>query len=103
MKDNKFIKELVQKLVDFRHEITRIYLISVKVGTSGNLKSFKLGLIVDDCIKSTSELAASIYFNIDSELPFDIVIYTQTEFYKLNKDVGTFAYKIVEAGTVLYG
>lgn len=103
MKDNKHIKELMQKLLDFCKEIRKIYLISIKVNTSEELTSFKLGLIVDNSIKSTSELAASLYFNIDCELPFDFVIYRQEEFDELKDEVGTFAFKINNSGTVLYG
>lgn len=103
MKDNRYVKELEQKLLEFCKEIKKIYLISVKVDTMGELTSFKFGLIVDDSIKSTSELAGSLYFNIDCELPFDLVIYTQTEFDGLRGEIGTFAWKIDNSGTVLYG
>ena len=103
MKDNKHVKELMQKLLDFCREIKKIYLISIKVNTDGELTSFKLGLIVDNNIKSTSELAGNLYFNIDCELPFDLVIYTQKEFDELKEEIGTFACKINNSGTVLYG
>lgn len=103
MKNNKHIKELQQKLLDYCKNIQKIYLISVKVDTVGDLKSFKFGLIVDDDIKSTSELAGDLYFNIDCELPFDLVIYTETEFNSLKDEEGTFAQKINDTGTVLYG
>jgi len=103
MKDNRYVKELEQKLLEFCKEIKKIYLISVKVDTMGELTSFKFGLIVDDSIKSTSELAGNLYFNIDCELPFDLVIYTQTELDGLRDEIGTFAWKIDNSGTVLYG
>ncbi|MBQ3566572.1 MAG: hypothetical protein IJA12_05275 [Oscillospiraceae bacterium] len=103
MKDNKYVKELQEKLLAFCKEIKKIYLISVKVDTMGELTSFKFGLIVEDSILSTSELAGNLYFNIDCELPFDLVIYTQQEFDSLKDEIGTFAYKINKSGTVLYG
>lgn len=103
MKDNRHVKELQEKLLNYCSEIRKIYLISVKVDTIGELTSFKFGLIVDDSIKSTSELAGNLYFNIDCELPFDLVIYTQKEFDSLKDEIGTFAWKIGNSGTVLYG
>jgi len=103
MKDNKNVKDLQQKLLDFCPEIKKIYLISVKVDTMGELTSFKFGLIIEDSVKSTSELAGNLYFNIDCELPYDLVIYTQQEFDKLKEEIGTFAWKIENSGTVLYG
>lgn len=103
MKDNKNVKDLQQKLLDFCPEIKKIYLISIKVDTMGELTSFKFGLIIEDSVKSTSELAGNLYFNIDCELPYDLVIYTQQEFDKLKEEIGTFAWKIENSGTVLYG
>ena len=103
MKDNNNVKDLQQKLLDFCPEIKKIYLISVKVDTMGELTSFKFGLIIEDSVKSTSELAGNLYFNIDCELPYDLVIYTQQEFDKLKDEIGTFAWKIENSGTVLYG
>lgn len=103
MKENQYIKSIQQKLLDYCSNIKRIYLISVKVDTMSELKSFKLGLIVDNNVKSTSELAGHLYFYVDSELPFDLVIYTENEFESLKNEIGTFAWKIFNSGTVLYG
>lgn len=103
MKDNKYVRELQQKLIDYCSNIKKIYLISVKVDNNSELKSFKFGLIVDNDIKSTSELAGHLYFDVDCELPYDLVIYTESEFDSLKDEIGTFAWKINNSGTVLYG
>lgn len=103
MKDNKYVNELKEKLINYCKNIIKIYLISVKVDIVGELKSFKFGLIVDNEVSSTSELAGQLYFNVDCELPFDLVIYTESEFDSLKNDIGTFAWKIENSGTVLYG
>ncbi len=103
MKDNKYVKDIEKKLLDHSKEIKRIYLVSVKVDTAGELTSFKLGLIVDDSVTSTSEYAARVYMDIDCELPYDIIVYTESEFERLKDDNGTFANKILSKGTVLYG
>ena len=103
MKDNKYIQEMKEKLIRECPQIQKIYLTSVKVDTSGKLTSFKLGLVVDDSVESSAELANSLYMELDSELPYDLIIYQQSKFDKLKEDVGTFANKINEQGTVLYG
>ncbi len=103
MKDNKYIKAMTEKLIGYSDSIETIYLVSVKVDTLGELTSFKLGLIVDDTVKSTSEFIAKLYIDIDCELPYDIIVYTQSEFDSLKDDNGTFANKIISKGTVLYG
>ena len=76
---------------------------SNKINTEGELTSFKIALVVDNSITSVSELECRLYLNIDSELPFDIVIYREEEFEELKNEIGTFAWKINNSGTVLYG
>ena len=50
-----------------------------------------------------SEMCIRDSLNIDCELPFDLVIYREDEFNKLKCEIGTFAWKINNSGTVLYG
>ncbi|MGN1480895.1 hypothetical protein [Porcipelethomonas sp.] len=103
MKNNPHIQKLVKSIADHCDELIRIYLISNKINTDGELTSFKLALIVDDQVKNSSELECRLYLNIDCELPFDIVIYREEEFDSLKNEIGTFAWKINNSGTVLYG
>lgn len=103
MKDNPYIKQLVDNIAEHCGELIKIYLISNKIDTNGELTSFKLALIVSNSIESSSELECRLYLNIDCELPFDLVIYREEEFDKLKCEIGTFAWKISNSGTVLYG
>lgn len=103
MKDNPHIQELVNNIAEHCDELIRIYLISNKINTQGELTSFKLALIVNDKVKSCSELECRLYLNIDCELSFDIVIYREKEFNQLKNEIGTFAWKINNSGTALYG
>ena len=103
MKDNKHIQDMKEKLIAECPEIQKIYLTSVKVDTSGELTSFKLGIVVDDSVESSAELANHLYMQLDCDLPYDLIIYQQTKFDKLKEEEGTFANKINEQGTVLYG
>ena len=103
MKDNPYIRKIVDTISSHCDELIRIYLISNKINTEGELTSFKIALVVDNSITSVSELECRLYLNIDSELPFDIVIYREEEFEELKNEIGTFAWKINNSGTVLYG
>lgn len=103
MKDNPYIRKIVDTIASHCDELIRIYLISNKINTEGELTSFKIALVVDNSITSVSELECKLYLNIDSELPFDIVIYREEEFEELKNEIGTFAWKINNSGTVLYG
>ncbi len=103
MKNNPYIKRLADSIAEHCNELKKIYLISNKIDTNGELISFKLAIIVDNSVESSSELECRLYLNIDCELPFDLVIYREDEFEKLKCEIGTFAWKIRNSGTVLYG
>lgn len=53
---------------------------------------------IDLCViaetDSKRELIADLYFNIDSEIPFDIVLYTPEEWEECKMDTSSFAHKI---------
>ena len=89
MKDNPYIKKLVNNIAEHCNELKKVYLISI--------------IIVDNSVENNSELECRLYLNIDCELPFDLVIYREDEFNKLKCEIGTFAWKINNSGTVLYG
>ena len=81
----------------------RIYLISHKTNQgTGQLISFKLALIVADDTKSISELECFLYTAVDSAYPYDLVLYTESEWASLSQDERTFAASIAKTGTVLY-
>ena len=82
----------------------RIYLISHKTNHATNqLASFKLALIVPDDTKSISELECYLYTAVDSDCPYDLVLYKESEWNTLSEDPRTFAWSIKEDGSVLYG
>lgn len=80
-----------------------IILISKKVNNQEELTSFKVAVLVDDDVSSISELECKIYIDVDSKIPYDIVIYRVSEWLYLKEDTSTFAYKICSQGVWLYG
>ncbi|MDE5917774.1 MAG: hypothetical protein K2G62_06585 [Oscillospiraceae bacterium] len=103
MTNNPEIQGVAAKLIEKCSDIEKIYLISNKISTNGTLTSFKLSLIVKDEVESISELECRLYMEVDSDMPYDIVLYTRKEFDELKDDEGTFAWKIYNSGAVLYG
>ena len=82
----------------------RIYLISHKTNhVTGELKSFKLAIIVSDDTANVSELECYLYTVVDCDYPYDLVLYKQSEWDTLSQDNRTFAWSIRETGSVLYG
>jgi hypothetical protein len=93
----------VSNTIGERYSPRGIVLISKKVNNHGELTSFKVALLVDDDITSVSELECKIYIDVDSDIPYDIVIYRVSEWLYLKEDTSTFAYRIYSQGVWLYG
>ncbi|MDD5946799.1 MAG: hypothetical protein PUC41_03250 [Oscillospiraceae bacterium] len=82
----------------------RIYLISLKSNpATGELRSFKLALIVPDDAPNISEMECYLYTAVDCDYPYDLVLYKHSEWNTLTEDPRTFAWSIKENGSVLYG
>lgn len=103
MKDNQIIKDVSALLRKSCDKIKKIFLISFKVDNDSELKSFKLALILDDSAGNLPELECQLYLEVDCELPFDLVIYHESEFDRLKDEIGTFAWKINNSGAEIYG
>lgn len=103
MKDNQIIQNTAQLLKKSCEKIKKIFMISFKVNNESELTSFKLALILDDNADDLPELECRLYLEIDCEIPFDLVIYRESEFDKLKKEIGTFAWKIENSGAEIYG
>jgi hypothetical protein len=95
--------QAVAEAIGKKYEPKGIVLISKKVNNHGSLTSFKVAVLVDDDISSVSELECKIYLDVDSDIPYDIVIYRVSEWLYLKEDTSTFAYKIYSQGVWLYG
>jgi hypothetical protein len=79
----------------------KIYLFSFKRGHLGRSAGFKLCVVVEsDDIEQTER---QIYLKIDSEVPYDLVLYTPEMFAELLARKGSFAGRVVESGRLVYG
>lgn len=97
------ITKVSDEIVKLCPSIIKIMLISFKTDNFNRIKSFKLALIVGDGIKSMPELECSLYMQIDSDIPFDLVFYNISEWNDFKDNEDTFAWKINNTGAVLYG
>ncbi len=102
MRENPIIQQVAKSIAEKCNPI-RITLVSYKTNNYEELTSFKLALIVQDGIKSMPELECSLYVEIDSDIPFDLIFYSISEWNELHTQEGTFAWKIDNTGAVLYG
>lgn len=100
MKDNECIRSVCDRLKGgFSPE--KIILFSTKYSISGRMKSFKLCLVTDT--RDKAELEKNIYLTIDCDIPFDVLVYTPDEWATLTGETDSFANRIKEEGTYVYG
>lgn len=94
---NKITEEIVNKF-----KPNKVILFgSIAKGTYNSNSDIDLCIVKDASNKR--ELITKIYTEIDCEIPFDILIYTNKEWLKNINDHSSFAYKINKTGVVLYG
>ena len=76
-----------------------IFLYNRREGLRGATTAFKLCLVVET--EDKAALERTIYLEVDSEVPFDVLLYTPEEWEICSKDTAAFACKIKETGVVL--
>ena len=67
----------------------------------GHLISFKQCIVVN--IPDKKKMLTRIYDEVDSEIPYDIILYTDEEFKELSEQLSAFANRISQKGRVRYG
>lgn len=103
MSDNELITRTADEIKSICSPLN-IILVSNKVNTEGVLTSFKLVVVVkDNPDESLADLECRLYMQIDSDIPFDLVLYKQSEWDKFKCEIGSFAWKIHNTGAYIYG
>lgn len=78
----------------------RVILFSVKRSVTGAVRSFKVCVVLD--APRAADIEKRIYLEIDSKLPFDVLVYTPQQWAELVGQPGSFAHTIIREGTVVY-
>ena len=100
MELNENIKNVCDEIVeDFKPE--KVILYNVKHSVSGEIRSFKICAVIDTDNKLDTE--KRIFLNVDSELPFDILVYTPEEWDRLLGEKNSFACRTIKEGKYIYG
>ncbi|MEG0570985.1 MAG: hypothetical protein RR497_04995 [Oscillospiraceae bacterium] len=93
------LKEISNEIVNLI-DPQKIILFSHKTSQLGTTTSFKLCVVTKTNEKSKVE--HDIYFNICCDIPFDVIVYTPTEWETLKADEQSFAHNLDLKGRVLY-
>lgn len=100
MNKDPIIMNLVDEILNICNPI-KIILYNVKFNIIKEMTSFKLCVIVSDDT-AIDELESKLYLELDCENPFDVLLYTLSEWEHYNFDETSFAGKIAKTGVVLY-
>ncbi len=78
----------------------KIYLFAQKKTLLGDIKSMDFCIVCRSPDKKA--LSTKIFLDIDSEIPFSIVIYSDDEWDAFHTDEHSFASRILEKGKLIY-
>lgn len=92
------IQQVTNSIVE-RFNPNKIILFSHKHNLKDEITSFKLVVISN----ATPNLAHDIYLEVDCDIPFDVVVYSQNDWDDAVELSGSFAKRVDMKGTVLYG
>lgn len=88
----EYVARRIQEIAD----VKKMMLFHKKNNVVGDLSGFKICAVIETIDKNMLEMR--IYRDIESEVPFDVVIYTPDEWQVLSKESGTFANKVAKTG-----
>ena len=95
---NEYIQQVTKEIIEYCHP-NKIILFSWKHNVKDELSSFKLIVIADH----SEGLSHDLYLNIDCEIPFDLVVYSTTQWEELSHTQNSLAERAIQKGVVLYG
>jgi hypothetical protein len=101
VKENPIIKEMVGEIVGLCSPL-QVFLVSYKTDVKGEPASFKLCAVVGDGFEDIKKLEADIQVKTNCPVPCDVVIYTVSEWNECIDDDCTFAYRVENAGDIVY-
>lgn len=93
----------IKKLCDSIVELVspeKIILFNQKVTLDGKVSSFKVCVIANG---NPAEIEGEIYLSTDCPIHFDVLVYSSEDWEKYILDADSFAHRIWETGSVIYG
>ncbi len=97
--NNKDIQDVLKQVIEVAKP-KFVFLYNCKHELDGDLRSFKLCIICE--FDDKRSLLRDI-FDVDCDIPFDVLLYTGEQFAKLRDDESAFANEICRRGKMIYG
>lgn len=77
----------------------KIIIYNKRTNLSGKVTSFKVCLVID--AEDVLQCESKIYSTVESEIPFDVLIYTPSQWDEFSKKDDCFAQKIDRTGVIV--
>ena len=98
MTSDFMLRDFAKKIIAIC-EPEEIFLFSHKTGPDGMLSSFKLCVVVPEC--DSEALENRLYLELESDVPFDLLVYSKLEWERLLRKSDSFASQIKRTGRTL--
>lgn len=98
---DRVLQEIKEQLIQKFHPSKVILFGSVAKGIFKETSDIDLCVVQDT--EDKRQLLTDMYVEIESDVPFDIVLYTNKEWDECVKDTTAFAYQINNTGVTIYG
>ena len=99
-RSDKEIEETVDQIVKL-FSLSRVIEYNTKYDMDGKLRSFKLCIVGK--IQDKKKMLTQIFDEVDSEIPYDILLYTDEQFEELKDSSDAFASRVNQKGRLRYG
>lgn len=96
---DQVIEQTVNRIVELFHP-SRVIEYNTKYDMDDNISAFKLCIVGD--IPDKRRMLTRIFDEVDSDIPYDVLLYTDEQFRELTKDDGAFASHVNQKGRVRY-
>ena len=97
---DKLIQETVDKIVEL-FSPSKVIEYNTKYGMDGRLLSFQLCIVGK--ITDKRRMLTRIFDEVDSDIPYDVLLYTDEQFEQLKDSSDAFASRVNQRGRVRYG
>ena len=97
---DKIIEETVNKIAEL-FSPSKIIEYNTKYGMDGRLLSFKLCIVGK--IPDKRRMLTRIFDEVDSDIPYDVLLYTDEQFEQLKDSSDAFASRVNQRGRLRYG
>lgn len=94
--------EYIKEQIVSNYTPSKIVLFGSQAKGTANKKS-DIDLCIVKDTDNKRDLLIDMYLNIESSKPFDLLLYTESEWNYCVNDTSSFAYLINKRGTVIYG